>query len=81
MGCRGGVNINTETVVARIREEIDRRWPWLKCQVDRPLGGGAITAAACRRTTPESYLEGHIEKAERRVKVSGRGRLRSPTHL
>eukprot|EP00956_Cyclotella_meneghiniana_P002554 scaffold2970_cov36-Cyclotella_meneghiniana.AAC.2 len=24
----------------------DRRWPWLKCQVDRPSGGGAITAAA-----------------------------------
>eukprot|EP00956_Cyclotella_meneghiniana_P019794 scaffold34404_cov38-Cyclotella_meneghiniana.AAC.1 len=32
---------------ARIREEIDRRWPlWLKCQVDWPSGAGAITAAA-----------------------------------
>eukprot|EP00956_Cyclotella_meneghiniana_P006060 scaffold7889_cov44-Cyclotella_meneghiniana.AAC.1 len=31
---------------ARFREEIDRRWPWLKCQVDRPSEAGAITAAA-----------------------------------
>eukprot|EP00956_Cyclotella_meneghiniana_P039531 scaffold173249_cov57-Cyclotella_meneghiniana.AAC.3 len=45
---------------ARFREEIDRRWPWLKCQVDRPSGAGAITA----RTTPRK-LEGRLEKAER----------------
>eukprot|EP00956_Cyclotella_meneghiniana_P025809 scaffold54612_cov72-Cyclotella_meneghiniana.AAC.1 len=31
---------------ARFREEIDRRWPWSKRQVDRPSGAGAITAAA-----------------------------------
>eukprot|EP00956_Cyclotella_meneghiniana_P013778 scaffold20186_cov71-Cyclotella_meneghiniana.AAC.6 len=33
---------------ARFREEIDRRWPWLKCQVqvDRPSGAGAFTTAA-----------------------------------
>eukprot|EP00956_Cyclotella_meneghiniana_P025615 scaffold53726_cov32-Cyclotella_meneghiniana.AAC.1 len=28
---------------ARFREEIDRRWPWLKRQVDRPSGARAIT--------------------------------------
>eukprot|EP00956_Cyclotella_meneghiniana_P041765 scaffold238472_cov40-Cyclotella_meneghiniana.AAC.2 len=31
---------------ARFREVINRRWPWLKCQVDRPSWGGAITTAA-----------------------------------
>ena len=35
---------------ARFREEIDRRWPWLKRQVDRPSGAGAITAAASHNT-------------------------------
>ena len=33
---------------ANIREEIDHRWPWLKCQVDRPPGAGAITVAAAQ---------------------------------
>eukprot|EP00956_Cyclotella_meneghiniana_P031490 scaffold82841_cov63-Cyclotella_meneghiniana.AAC.2 len=30
----------------RIPCAFDRRWPWLKRLVDRPSGGGAITAAA-----------------------------------
>eukprot|EP00956_Cyclotella_meneghiniana_P021913 scaffold40611_cov69-Cyclotella_meneghiniana.AAC.1 len=31
---------------ARISCVFYGRWPWSKCQVDQPLGGGAIMAAA-----------------------------------
>ena len=31
---------------ASILGDFDCRWPWLKRQVDRPSGGGAITTAA-----------------------------------
>eukprot|EP00956_Cyclotella_meneghiniana_P002555 scaffold2970_cov36-Cyclotella_meneghiniana.AAC.3 len=47
MCCRGGANADTvEPRAARTSCDFDRRWPWLKCQVDRPSEAGAITAAA-----------------------------------
>ena len=51
---------------ARICEEIDCicRWPWMKCQVDRPSGGWRSNHS--RRTTP-GKLEGHLEIEERRA--------------
>eukprot|EP00956_Cyclotella_meneghiniana_P039530 scaffold173249_cov57-Cyclotella_meneghiniana.AAC.2 len=56
MCCRGGANATAAVTdghgAARFREEIDRRWPWLKCQVDRPSGARAITAAA--HNTPKA---------------------------
>ena len=50
--------------VASILGDVDRRWPWLKCQVDRPSGAGAITAAAQQlfsRGPPRKRQENGVE--------------------
>eukprot|EP00956_Cyclotella_meneghiniana_P032036 scaffold86153_cov44-Cyclotella_meneghiniana.AAC.3 len=60
---------------ARFREEIDHRWPWLKCQADWPLGGGAITTHD-RRTTPFFLETGPPRKSREASEI---GKKQVPT--
>ena len=58
---------------AKICEEIDRRWPLLKCQVDLPSGGGAILATA----QLPFFLEGPEGRLEKAVRRAGSGKNKS----